>query len=67
MTSRYGPKFDLLTNRWKILESEHDRMHPDRNECGGVGGCTLMRAAADLEQQMITELESWRQENRGEL
>jgi hypothetical protein len=62
MTSQYGPEFDRLTARWRVLEGEHDRMHPDRDECGGVGGCTLMRAATDLEIQMITELESWRRE-----
>lgn len=58
--STYGAEFDRLAEVWSVLESEHDRHHPDRNECGGVGGCTMMRAAVDLEHDMIDALEAWR-------
>lgn len=34
----------------------HDAVHPDRNECGGVGGCGLLRAEADAEEQVIEAL-----------
>ena len=60
--SRYGVEFDRLADNWRVLEDEHDRIHPDRDECGGVGGCTMMRAEADLEQRMIVELENWRKD-----
>jgi hypothetical protein len=58
--SRYGSEFDRLADRWCALETEHDQLHPDRDECGGVGGCSLMAAAYDLRTQMRDALESWR-------
>jgi hypothetical protein len=61
--NRYGAAFDRAADRWKAIEDEHDRIHPNRDECGGVGGCTMMRVAVDLEQQMLAELETWRREN----
>lgn len=60
MSSRYGPQFDQLADRWKALEYEHDQMHPDRGDCGGVGGCSMMFAAHDLETQMNDQMENWR-------
>lgn len=59
--SEYGIAFDRLAGRWAILEAEHDRHHPDRGECGGVGGCSMMFAAVGLKQEMIEELEIWRE------
>lgn len=32
----------------------HDAVHADRMECGGFGGCALMRAEHDAEEE-ITE------------
>jgi len=58
--SIYGPEFDRLAKTWRVLENEHDKHHPDRSKCGGVGRCTRMRAAVDLEQEMIDRLEEWR-------
>jgi len=57
----YGAQFDRLAAEWRVLENAHDREHPDRNECGGVGGCTAMRLAVDLEHQMADALIDWRQ------
>lgn len=58
--SEYGQGFDNLVERWKWIENEHDRMHPDRGQCGGVGRCPMMRAAHDLESSMIDMLNDWR-------
>jgi hypothetical protein len=58
--SEYGAEFDRLVNRWKVIENEHDRDHPDRGQCGGVGGCSMMHAAVRLEQEMIDSLIEWR-------
>lgn len=30
----------------------HDAVHPDRDVCGGVGGCALMRAEHDAEVEV---------------
>lgn len=35
----------------------HDAVHPDRDACGGVGGCALMRAEVDAEQDIRDRLE----------
>jgi hypothetical protein len=56
----YGREFDDLAQRWAVLEIEHDKQHPDRNECGGVGGCSMMFAAVRLQQDMIEALQVWR-------
>lgn len=58
--SEYGATFDALAERWRVIEGEHDRIHPDRNDCGGVGGCSMMRAAVDREHEMIEALNEWR-------
>lgn len=34
----------------------HDAVHPDRNDCGGFGGCALMRAEHDAEQEITDAL-----------
>lgn len=60
MNSKFGRPFDSLAERWAVIEGEHDRIHPDRSRCGGVGGCTMMAAAYDLRAQMIEALEDWR-------
>jgi hypothetical protein len=56
----YGAKFDALAQTWRVIENVHDEEHPDRSECGGVGGCTMMAVAVRLERQMIEALEEWR-------
>lgn len=58
--SRYGRVFDQQADEWARLEGEHDRMHPDRGQCGGVGGCPMMRAAVELQHDMIDALTKWR-------
>lgn len=58
--TRYGAEFDRLADTWATIENEHDKQHPDRNSCGGVGGCTMMRAAHDLKWEMVEQLEAWR-------
>lgn len=60
MASVYGTEFDRLAKTWATLEHEHDRQHPDRDRCGGVGGCSMMFAAHDLATQMIDALDAWR-------
>lgn len=59
--SEYGAKFDALAHRWAVIENEHDKQHPDRSECGGVGGCSMMFAGHTLEAEMINALDEWRQ------
>lgn len=58
--SKYGRAFDALADEWRVIENAHDREHPDRGECGGVGGCTMMFIATRLEQDMIEALVAWR-------
>ena len=58
--SRYGADFDDVADRWAVLETEHDRFHPDRDQCCGVGVCAMMFAAVQLEQEMIEALATWR-------
>jgi hypothetical protein len=36
----------------------HDAVHLDRNDCGGVGGCALMRAEVDAERTLLEALEA---------
>jgi hypothetical protein len=58
--SEYGAEFDRLAAEWKVIENAHDREHPDRDRCGGVGGCTMMLIAHQLESDMIGQLDAWR-------
>lgn len=58
--SVYGAKFDRTVKGWALIENEHDRQHPDRGQCGGVGACSMMYAANVLEQEMIEALDEWR-------
>ncbi|MGK5677543.1 hypothetical protein [Actinoplanes sp. URMC 104] len=62
--SSYGAKFDKLAAEWAILENRHDKTHPDRSDCGGVGRCSMMATAVDLEHEMIDALEAWRRKRR---
>ena len=57
---QYGAEFDRVAARWAALENEHDRQHPDRGDCGGVGACSMMYAANVLEQDMGDALDVWR-------
>lgn len=58
--SEYGAEFDRLATTWRVIEGEHDKQHPDRGDCGGVGACSMMAAAVDLEHSMIEALGEWR-------
>jgi hypothetical protein len=58
--SVYGAEFDRLADRWRVIENAHDRQHPDRDQCGGVGGCSMMFAAVGIEHEMIECLREWR-------
>lgn len=58
--SRYGREFDELATRWANLEREHDEEHPDRDECGGIGGCSMMARAVSLVHLMEDALVDWR-------
>jgi hypothetical protein len=60
--SFYGDAFDALAGRWAVLENIHDTEHPNRDQCGGVGDCSMMMAAHKLETQMIDALVEWRRE-----
>lgn len=35
----------------------HDAVHPDRNACGGVGGCAIMRAEHNAEEEVTDALD----------
>ena len=63
--SRYGQVFDDLAERWARLEREHDELHPDRDECGGIGGCSLMERAVQLGHLMDDALVDWRIDHWG--
>lgn len=58
--SAYGAKFDSLAETWRVVENEHDKQHPDRGACGGVGACSMMAGAYDLMREMEEQLELWR-------
>lgn len=58
--SEYGSAFDQFASRWASLENEHDEIHPSRDECGGVGGCSMMFGAVGLEHAMLDALRAWR-------
>jgi len=34
------------------LYQAHDRQHPDKDQCGGVGTCLMMRTEVDSEQEL---------------
>jgi len=36
----------------------HDAIHPDRNVCGGVGGCVLMMAEHEASEKVRDFLDS---------
>lgn len=58
--SEYGSEFDRLARVWADLEQQHDRIHPDRSDCRGVGACSMMLVAHKLTEDMGDELEAWR-------
>jgi hypothetical protein len=60
----YGAQFDAKAETWRVVENEHDREHPDRSKCGGVGACSMMFAANVLESEMIDALIVWRERTR---
>lgn len=47
---------DVALTDFCIVVAGHDGVHPDRSECGGLGGCALMRAEHDAEQELIEAL-----------
>lgn len=62
--NQYGSKFDSIFERWMVIEGEHDRLHPERSQCGGVGGCSMMFVASQLENEMLEELTEQRRSGR---
>lgn len=58
--SEYGNAFDRIAQKWAAIENEHDRQHPDRGMCGGVGACSMMFAANQIEGEMVDALTDWR-------
>jgi ferredoxin len=58
--SEYGDEFDRRVETWRVIEAEHDKEHPDRSECDGVGSCSMLAAGFRLRQEMIEALERWR-------
>jgi dihydroxyacid dehydratase/phosphogluconate dehydratase len=61
--SAYGATFDRLAETWRVIENEHDKEHPDRSRCGGVGACSMMFTANRLESEMVDALNDWRGRN----
>lgn len=49
---------DAIRQHGEVIRG-HDHVHPDRNDCGGVGGCALMRAEHDAETRVINRLEQF--------
>ena len=43
---------DLLRQYRDVLRG-HDHVHPDRNACGGIGRCALLRAESDLTDELL--------------
>lgn len=59
----------MITKRPNILQSyehdlralmdlyaAHDRQHPDKDGCGGVGSCLMMRTEVEAEQELERRL-----------
>lgn len=42
---------------WENVLHGHDAVHPDRNACGGVGGCALMALEYDSRTKVVDMLE----------
>lgn len=42
---------DAIRQRTDVVRG-HDAVHPNRNDCGGIGGCALMRAEHDAEEEV---------------
>jgi len=34
------------------LYEAHDKQHPDKDQCGGVGSCLMMRTEVEAEQEL---------------
>lgn len=41
--------------QWQDVLRAHDHVHPDRDECGGVGGCALMMAEHTLFAEQVCD------------
>ena len=61
--TQYGAQFDRFAEQWRVLENLHDEKHPNRSDCGGVGGCSMMYMAHTLEEKMVDALTEWRARN----
>lgn len=48
---------NLLLGDWTNTVRAHDLIHPDRFECGGVGGCLLMRTEHDARVAVTDAIE----------
>ena len=60
MKNRHKTILDRLNDdirRHREVVVGHDSVHPDRGDCGGVGGCALMMTEYETEQAVIDQLE----------
>lgn len=44
--------FEEEPNQYLTMLRAHDSIHPEREECGGVGGCRLLFNEATQEQEL---------------
>jgi len=45
--------FEEELNQYLNLVQAHNAIHPDRDECGGVGKCLMMRTECQQEQELF--------------
>lgn len=48
---------DWRLSMHRDLVVAHDTVHPDRGDCGGVGGCLMLAAEVDAEREIIGIIE----------
>lgn len=44
--------YESELNQLLDLYVAHDRVHPDKDQCGGVGRCLMMRTEVSAEQDL---------------
>lgn len=54
--SEYRPNlvanFEDELNQYLDLVEAHSKLHPDRDQCGGIGACLMMRTEVDQENEL---------------
>ena len=61
MATKYPNGYIADNLNWKIGQQRdlilgHDHVHPERDVCGGVGGCLMLRAEVDIEVEIQNHL-----------